>query len=305
MNYAKIVLNGKNSKTNAGFTGKARKSALKEQWESKSCSKQILDLTMNLIKINFSGGALGKNEECINAPDAVVSELSKSLLNENKTLTIPHIGRFSVENSDIEEAHSKIFERASKLKLENTIFIGGDHSITYSLVKAFCSKTKNPGLVVFDAHPDLMPPFKPATHDNYLRMLIEEGIINPENVVLIGVRAIDKQELDFLQENRIRYLAMNQLHEDKESILHIMEFLRTFDDVYLSLDIDVADPASAPGTAYREVGGLTSRELLHCVQKLRLLKNIKWMDIVEINPAKDINNITVKLGAKLVQEADV
>lgn len=260
---------------------------------------------MNLIKINFSGGTLGKNKECAKAPDKIINELSKNLLNENKILSVPAIKEFLVENSNLEETHSQIFEQAAKLELTNTVFIGGDHSITYSLVKAFCLKTKNPGLVIFDAHPDLMPSFKPATHDNYLRMLIEEGIINPENVVLVGIRAIDKQELDFLQKNKIKYLAMDKLHEDKESILHIMEFLRNFDSVYLSLDIDVVDPVFAPGTGYCEVGGLSSRELIHCLQKLRLLKNIKWIDVVEINPDKDVNNMTIQLGAKLVQEADV
>ncbi len=260
---------------------------------------------MNLIAINFSGGNLGKNSGCEKAPDEILKELDKAALKENGTKPNFNIMHFRVDNANLEQNHSLLFEQANRLALDDTIFIGGDHSVSYSLIKDFCAKTKNAGIIVFDAHPDLMPAFKPATHDNYLRVLIEEGVVRPENIILAGVRSIDNEELKFLQAKKIRFYAMKQLQEDRGLVHAIMEFLQKFPEVYLSLDIDVVDPAFAPGTGYWEIGGLSSRGMIDYFQKLRLMKNLRWIDLVEINPDKDINRMTVKLGAKLVQEAGV
>lgn len=260
---------------------------------------------MDIVKVGFSGGNLGKNIGCEKAPDAIAKELSTALLNENSSLVNFDVKDFKVDSINLEQNHRLILNQAKALDLTHTIFIGGDHSITYSLAKAFCSKTKNPGMIIFDAHPDLMPGFNPATHDNYLRMLIEDNTLKPENVILMGIRAVDRQEQLFIRNKKITAYSMKQLHADLGLILHVMEQLQKFDAVYLSIDIDVVDPVFAPGTGYCEVGGLSSRELIMLVQKLRLLKNLKWVDIVEVNPQKDINNLTVKLGAKLIQEASV
>ena len=72
--------------------------------------------------------------------------------------------------------------------------------------------------------------------------------------------------------------------------------------VYISLDIDVVDPAFAPGTGYPEPAGLTSRQLFYMLHRLKNLKNINIIDIVEVNPKKDINNMTSKLAAKILAE---
>ena len=79
-------------------------------------------------------------------------------------------------------------------------------------------------------------------------------------------------------------------------------FAKNFDNLYISIDIDVIDPAFAPGTGYIEPAGLTSREFLYFLHRLKNLKNIRGYDIVEINPKKDINNLTTKLGAKILVE---
>jgi len=73
-------------------------------------------------------------------------------------------------------------------------------------------------------------------------------------------------------------------------------------ELYVSIDIDVLDPAFAPGTGYREPGGLSSRDFIYLVQRINKIKNLKAVDIVEINPDKDIKNQTVKLGAKILSE---
>ena len=81
----------------------------------------------------------------------------------------------------------------------------------------------------------------------------------------------------------------------------IMEFANG-KELYVSIDIDVVDPAFAPGTGYCEAGGLTSRQILYLVSRINRIKNLRAVDIVEVNPEKDVNNQTIKLGAKILSE---
>ena len=82
----------------------------------------------------------------------------------------------------------------------------------------------------------------------------------------------------------------------------VMESAKDFDGLYISIDIDSVDPAFAPGTGYPEPAGLSSRELLYFIHRLKKLKNLKAVDIVEVNPEKDLNDITSRLAAKLCVE---
>ena len=81
-----------------------------------------------------------------------------------------------------------------------------------------------------------------------------------------------------------------------------METEKNWDSLYLSIDIDAVDPAFAPGTGFIEPGGFTSREVLYIVQRLKRLRNLKMIDLVEVNPKKDLNKMTIKLSAKIVKE---
>ena len=95
---------------------------------------------------------------------------------------------------------------------------------------------------------------------------------------------------------------MDVLNELEEICDMIMERARQASGFYVSIDIDCVDPAFAPGTGYLEPGGLSSRELIYFIRRLSLLENFRGADIVEINPDKDINRITIKLGARLLAE---
>ena len=98
---------------------------------------------------------------------------------------------------------------------------------------------------------------------------------------------------------------MNQLLDDLQDTCDtIMEFSNG-KELYVSLDIDVVDPSFAPATGYPEPGGLTSREFIYLVQRINKMKNLKAIDLVEINAEKDkekYNGITIKLGAKIIGE---
>ena len=129
----------------------------------------------------------------------------------------------------------------------------------------------------------------------------------PENVLIVGARNNDKKEIEYIKQKRIKMMSINQLRVDlHESCDSIMEFANGIDkEVYLSVDIDILDPAFAPATGYKEPGGLTTRELLYILQRINKLKNLRALDIVEINEQLDkekYSRMTTKIGAKILSE---
>jgi len=264
---------------------------------------------MYIVKIPFVNG-LGKTIGCEKAGNAVLEAFRDVHSNEQGiplNLSLFDLEEIHVDNSNIEISTDLIYKNSLKMfeTQPKTIFLGGDHSVSYSTCKAFLdhckAKEKFPCLVVFDAHADCMAPMKEPTHEEWLRALVESGFPS-ENILLVGVRNIWKDEIVFLKQNNIRHIKMNQFLDNLEDTCDIiMEFTKG-KETYLSIDIDVIDPAFAPGTGYLEVGGLSSRQFLYVLQRINKIKNIRAVDIVEINPDKDKNNMTVKLGAKILGE---
>jgi len=251
---------------------------------------------MKIVKVKSSQGCLGKNIGCEKAPDEIIKELENFSLNEKGFSGDYKVVECDVVEGNIEETNENIE------KCEGDIFLGGDHSITYASFKNFSKKFSNPGLLIFDAHPDCENNFKPPSHEDFVKVLIEENIVKKENVVLVGIRNWHKKEFYYLRDNKIKYFHMKGMRDVEDICDMVMEVCRGFDGLYLSIDIDVVDPIFAPGTGYLEPCGMNSRDLIYFVQRLKLLKNLKRMDIVEINSEKDVDNITVKLGAKILRE---
>jgi arginase family enzyme len=209
-----------------------------------------------------------------------------------------------LSDSKIDEQEHLIYSSALKL-LENgerVIFLGGDHSISYHLVRAFNTVNFNSRLIVFDAHADAMPSMKDPSHKEWLRALVKEGF-KPENIFLVGLRRIKLEERAFLDKNHVNYIELGKVEDFEIYCDGLMEFASQ-GPTYLSIDIDVVDPAFAPSTGDLEPGGLSSREILYFARRLNLLKNIKAIDLVEIDSESDKqkNNVTVKLGARILKE---
>jgi len=259
---------------------------------------------MFVVKVPGING-LGKTKGCEKAGNEILNALKEIHSNEKgipidvRLLDLEeiHLDNFNLEltNNLIYKNSFKFFETKSKI-----IFLGGDHSISYSTTKAFFDYCQNfgkePCLIVFDAHADCMPPMKEPTHEEWLRKLIEEGF-PIENILLVGVRNMWRDEIQFVKEKGVKIISMNKLLEDLEDTCDtIMEFSNN-KELYVSIDIDVIDPAFAPATGYIEPGGLTSRQFIYLIQRINKIKNLKAVDLVEINPDKDINNLTIKLGA--------
>ncbi|MBT4166445.1 hypothetical protein HOE04_05385 [archaeon] len=206
------------------------------------------------------------------------------------------------EGSSIEESEHLIFENSKEIFERNfkAFFVGGDHSISYPIVRAFGKVENNPLLIVFDAHGDCLE--DGSGNRKWLRRLIDSGF-DGSKVILISGRNFFEEEIEFLKKNKVTLIKMNVLQEDLSGVCDlVMERTRGSGGFYVSIDIDSVDCAFAPGCNDLEPGGLSSLDLIYFIKRLRLLKNFRGGDIVEINPLKDVNGMTVRLGARLLGE---
>ena len=172
--------------------------------------------------------------------------------------------------------------------------LGGEHSITYGTYTSFPKET---GYVVFDAHYDLRDEFadNKLSHASYLRRIVEER--GAENILHVGARAFVKEELEFLKENNIKTITDKEIREGKGPKL-LQDYVSTFDSIYSSFDLDVLDPAYAPGVGNPEAVGITSRELFDMIYSFTETK-VTGVDIVELNPYHD-DGSTASLAAKIM-----
>jgi agmatinase len=264
---------------------------------------------MFIVKVPGING-LGKTEGCERAGNAIIDSLKEIYSSEQGVIVdVPSLDleEIHLDNKNLELSNELIYKNSLKMfeTKPQTIFLGGDHSISYSTTNAFlkyCKSTKKvPCLIVFDAHPDCMEPMKEPTHEEWLRKIVEDGFPK-ENILLVGTRNSHRDEIKFLKENKIRTLSISSLTEDLHEMCDtIMEF-SDGKDLYVSIDIDVIDPAFAPSTGYPEAGGLTSRQFLYLIQRIKKIKNLRAVDLVEINEKKDKDKTTIKLGAKILAE---
>jgi len=174
------------------------------------------------------------------------------------------------------------------------IILGGEHSLTYG---SYMSYPKDTGYVVFDAHYDLRDEFADTklSHAAYLRRIVEER--GSENIIHVGARAFVKEELEFLTENNIKTISDSDIRNGNGPKL-LEQMTDKFENLYVSIDLDVLDPAFAPGVGNPEAIGITSRELYDMVVALKN-KKIKAADIVELNPMFD-NGATASLAARMI-----
>ncbi len=164
---------------------------------------------------------------------------------------------------------------------------------------------KEMGIIWIDAHPDLCDAFQGSrySHACVLRRALDHPFIDPRNVVMLGVRSFEIQEVEYIREQPItmltaQHLATQDAHQVGAALAH------RFGDmpVYLSLDIDAFDPAFAPGTGIPDAGGLTTRWVLDLIHGLAPL-NLVTADVVEVAPSLDVpSDATSLLALKVILE---
>ena len=189
----------------------------------------------------------------------------------------------------------KEIQIAVKKELEkgnNVISMGGDHSITYPIIKAYSDKYDSLNILHFDAHPDLYDNFdnNPYSHASPFARIMEKKLV--KRLVQVGIRTLDNHQRNQVEKFGIEVIEMKDFKNNLS--LH-------FDGpVYISLDIDGLDPAFAPGVSHPEPGGLTTRNIINMINQLE--GKVIGGDIVEYNPTRDINDLTAYTAAKLMKE---
>ncbi|GAA3427179.1 agmatinase [Streptosporangium sandarakinum] len=199
---------------------------------------------------------------------------------------------------NIGEAVETIEDAATRLQEDGTrlVTIGGDHTIALPLLRSLARRHGPVAMLHFDAHLDTWDTYFGAeyTHGTPFRRAVEEGILDTEAVGHVGTRGplYGKQDLD--DDRRLGFGIMTSADVMRRGVDEIVDALRQrIGDrpLYLSIDIDVLDPAHAPGTGTPEAGGLTSRELLEILRGLAGC-NLVGADVVEVAPAYDHAEIT-------------
>jgi agmatinase len=206
------------------------------------------------------------------------------------------------------ESHQQITEGASKILDANVrpIFLGGDHSVSWALLRAVAKKFGPVALVHFDSHSDLWSGYFGGkdTHGTPFRRAVEEGLLDVKRSSQIGLRGplYGPEDVSLTAELGLLLISGPELHEIgvKETLRRVRERVGA-GPAYLSFDIDFVDPTFAPGTGTPEVGGFSGAQ---CLELLRGLVGVNFVacDLVEVMPPYDVAGTTCLLAANLAYE---
>ena len=183
------------------------------------------------------------------------------------------------------------------------IAIGGEHTITLGILKGLGTKAQKTALVSFDAHLDLRKEFLGVklSHATFMRWIIEE--VKPAKIIEVGTRAMCKEELAYAQEAGIEFFTSQQMRKEGSAQVTqlLKEKLAAYEKVYLSVDMDILDPAYAPAVQNPEPEGIETHTLLDILCAL-CSKRVVGLDVVEVAPNYD-QGVSAIQAAKVVFEA--
>ena len=175
---------------------------------------------------------------------------------------------------------------------QQLICLGGDHSVTYPILRGMAANHPELTVVHIDAHPDLYDDLdgNPLSHASPFARALEAGCM--QRLIQIGIRTATQHQHDQARRWGVEMISPRELAS--------VSSLDIKGPVYLSIDLDGLDPSVAPGVSHHEPGGLTFRELLDVIDALP--KPIVGADIVELNPDRDVVDMTAAVAAKLLKE---
>jgi agmatinase len=267
--------------------------------ESRYC---VAGIPFDIGTTNRSGARFGPS--AIRAASRMlVDGAHPQFWNEPATMEVADIGDFASVLGDIPASMALIESQAQPIG--HLIAFGGDHSVTLPLLRALAHRHDPPALVHFDAHVDTWPDSfgQPLGHGSVFYRAIEEGLVQPQRIIQVGIRSPMSREVhDWTVGRGVTIVPAFGVHERGPAAVaaQIRETVGNA-PVYLSFDIDVLDPAFAPGTGTPEIGGLATWQAQAI---LRLLANLPFigLDVVEVAPAYDVAEITALAGATVAWE---
>jgi len=172
------------------------------------------------------------------------------------------------------------------------ISLGGDHAITYPILKAYRTRYQQLEILHLDAHPDLYESYggNRYSHACPFARIMEEKLAS--RLVQMGIRTLNAHQKKQAERFRVEIIDMQNLQNPQAVDLK--------GPLYLSIDLDVLDPAFAPGVSHHEPGGMSTRELIDIIQGLQV--PLAGADIVEFNPRRDLSEITAMVAVKILKE---
>jgi agmatinase len=172
------------------------------------------------------------------------------------------------------------------------VSLGGDHSVTYPILRALGKRIPGITMVHFDAHPDLYADYEenPYSHASPFARICEEKLVH--RLIQIGIRTLNAHQRQQADKYNVEIFEMRNLPN--------LAKLKLVGPIYVSFDMDVLEPGLAPGVSHWEPGGLTTREALHFIQALPW--PIIGADVVEFNPERDRSGMTAMVAAKILKE---
>lgn len=222
-------------------------------------------------------------------------------------ISLVDVGDWLPQGLNQEEYFAQVEEKAEMLFGKTfPIFIGGDHSVTIPVLRAINRAFSEPiGIVHLDAHMDVcyILDGNILSHGCTHRRGFELDAFSLENTYFVGIRSFESQELEFLKDKHANIYTSRELFETGASVIaeEIVLKLSGLNKIYLTIDIDILDPAFAPGTGTPKSGGISSRELLEILRVLCKLPLI-GMDIVELSPPLDCSDITAFAAQRAITE---
>jgi arginase len=177
-------------------------------------------------------------------------------------------------------------------KGQTPVCLGGDHSITYPILRAFKKRFSDLTIVHFDAHPDLYDDFEGNrySHACPFARIMEEGLA--KRLIQVGIRTMNAHQRKQAARFGVEVVEMRNLPAPEK--------LKLAGPIYVSFDVDVLDPAFAPGISHREPGGMSVREAISHLHAIT--GDIVGADIVEYNPTQDVSQLTAMVCAKILKE---
>jgi len=271
------------------------------------------DLDIAMIGIPFDGGTTYRpgprfGPRNVRVQSAMIRPWNPVLkVNPFAKWRIADFGDLSINPLSIEDTYQRITSQLVDVlhAKARTVCVGGDHSILLPILRAIHRQFGPVAFIQLDAHGDTWGGYfgSPHSHGTPVKYAVEEGLIAEGHALQVGLRGqvYSDEDFDFARDHNIQIITSEEFH--RKGIPLVQRYLKKFRNrpVYLTLDIDVVDPAFAPGTGTPQVGGLSSVQILDLVRCFKGL-NLVGCDLVEVSPPYDNGEITSLLAANLLFE---
>lgn len=214
-------------------------------------------------------------------------------------------GDLDLTGLDPERANSLIVEHIKQLRQETFVFLGGDNAITRPCVNGLFEDLSKVGVITLDAHLDLRDLDRGLVNGNPIRALLADGLPG-QNIVQIGIQSFANSPAyaNVAEESQLNIITAEAVHLNGIGVAidEAFTYLHHVEAIYFDLDLDVMDRAFAPGTPGSRPGGLLPWQVRAAAKRMGAESRVKAMDLVELDPTKDVNDITALTAAACLLE---